>query len=399
MTRVSDGSTIYFARTGAFGPSGNTTLKGTGWRIVNVNLDAYVGQQVRLEFAAGGTSDSLYGSWAYIDSASSQQASTIVDTPATQVDGEPPMLDPTTGQIIIPQSPGDTSLTISTPIQCPDGTDPLSVTAILSKAPESVPSAPTIQISLTKAPDPSTVWTGTFPIPAGQSDATVWDLNFTVVCENDGTINVPVGKVILIDPSGFITDAVTDLPIQGATVTLQRFDAGAWHDVNPFELVSGSPTIAPQVNPLLTNEVGHYAWDVAAGKYRVVVSADGYVSQTSSEVDIPPPVFDLNLALQPIGSLTWGDVNCSGGGPDPIDSLLILRDDAGLSSASAQGACPALSVQLVVNGVSRFWGDLDCSGGPPNPVDSLKTLRHDAGLSVSKADPSCPNAGSPVTVG
>ncbi len=413
LTRVDTGAVIYKTRTGAFGPSGNTDLKRTGWRIINVDMRNHLGKQVKLQISSEGTIDTLYATWGYVDSAEMQKPLDVVDTPATTVGGEPPMLDPATGQIVVPVSPGDDTVMISTPIKCPGGESPTSVEATLSKAPESPHDAPTITISLTK--DAGDAWSGKFNLPPDQPDATVWDLNYIVNCPDSPVpISVPVGKVILIDPSGFITDAVTGLPIQGATAVLQVFRDGEWKSANPFFLIDGQPTISPQINPQTTSSKGHYGWDVAAGKYRVVVTAAGYIGQTSKEVDIPPPVFDLNLALQPIGSgtptptatpppsgqQTWGDVNCSGGGPNPIDSLLILREDAGLSSVSVQGgACPALGLQLLVNAVLRIWGDLDCSGGGPNPVDSLKTLRYDAGLSVSKADPTCPNAGSPVNLG
>ena len=118
---------------------------------------------------------------------------------------------------------------------------------------------------------------------------------------------------------------------------------------------------------------------------------------------MPPPQLNLDIRLdcgEPAQEESWGDVNCSGGGPNPVDSLFILRDDAGLSSVSVQGGqCPALGSQLLVNALQRFWGDLDCSGSPGGVIDSLKTLRHDAGLSISKADPTCPNAGAPVNLG
>ncbi len=415
LTRVDTGAVIYSTRTGAWGPSGNTDLKRTGWRIVNVDMRNHLGRQVKLQFSAAGTSDSLYATWGYVDSAEMQKPLDVVDTPATTVGGEPPMIDPNTGQIVVPVSPGDDTVQISTPVTCPGGASPTSVSATLSEAPESPVAAPTITISLTKGA--GDIWSGTFNLPPGQPDATVWDLNYIVNCPDSPVpIAVPVGKVILIDPSGFITDAVTSLPIPGATVWLQIFKDGTWQNSNPFFLIDGQPTISPQINPQTTDSKGHYGWDVAAGKYRVVVTADGYIGQTSYEVNIPPPVFDLNLALQPIGSggtptptpvpttpppsgVTWGDVNCSGGGPNPVDSLLILRDDAGISSLTVQGVCPLLGTQLPVNGALRFWGDLDCSGSPPDPVDALKTLRHDAGLSVPKADPTCPNAGSPVNLG
>ena len=93
----------------------------------------------------------------------------------------------------------------------------------------------------------------------------------------------------------------------------------------------------------------------------------------------------------------WGDVDCSGS-VNPIDSLKLLRKDAGLSSLSIQGLCPGLGSTVAVDAVERVWGDGDCSGAL-NPVDSLKTLRFDAGLSAPKVDPACPDFGSLVTVG
>ncbi len=43
------------------------------------------------------------------------------------------------------------------------------------------------------------------------------------------------------------------------------------------------------------------------------------------------------------------------------------------------------------------WGDVDCSGGDVIPVDSLKILRYDAGLSV-KQEVGCPAIGVDVTL-
>jgi hypothetical protein len=81
---------------------------------------------------------------------------------------------------------------------------------------------------------------------------------------------------------------------------------------------------------------------------------------------------------------------------NPVDSLLILRFDAGL--AVNTNGCPAMGTQLDVTiAVVRTWGDLDCSS-LINPVDSLKTLREDAGLGYSKGDVTCPDAGQMVTV-
>ena len=90
----------------------------------------------------------------------------------------------------------------------------------------------------------------------------------------------------------------------------------------------------------------------------------------------------------------WGDANCSGSA-NPVDSLLTLRHDAGLSANT--GDCPDLGQVVDVQNASPHpWGDVDC-GGDVTPVDSLKLLRHDAGLGVSQ-EPNCPLIGSLVRV-
>jgi hypothetical protein len=87
----------------------------------------------------------------------------------------------------------------------------------------------------------------------------------------------------------------------------------------------------------------------------------------------------------------WGDNDCTQAPPDPIDSLLTLRHDAGLDAPT--GSCPAIGAQLNIADV-YFWGDIDCSG-QVNPVDSLKLLRYDAALSVEQA-PGCPAMGATI---
>ncbi len=98
-------------------------------------------------------------------------------------------------------------------------------------------------------------------------------------------------------------------------------------------------------------------------------------------------------ATPPAGeSVVWGDNNCSGSA-NPVDSLLTLRHDAGLSANT--GSCPRMGAVVdVQNASSHAWGDVDC-GGDVTPVDSLKLLRYDAGLSVTQ-EASCPATGSDV---
>ncbi|MFN4133736.1 MAG: Ig-like domain-containing protein, partial [Candidatus Hadarchaeales archaeon] len=43
------------------------SLKSTGWRVVTVDLSAYLGDNILFEISAGGTRDMLFGFWAYVD--------------------------------------------------------------------------------------------------------------------------------------------------------------------------------------------------------------------------------------------------------------------------------------------------------------------------------------------
>ena len=127
---------------------------------------------------------------------------------------------------------------------------------------------------------------------------------------SEQAFEIPVGKIVLIDPQGVVYDraayeahraahpaasedeARAATAIEGATVHLQRFVGGNWADVN-----ASDPGIDPNVNPQVTGANGLYKWDVSDGTYRVRVDAPGFRSKTSAPVVIPPPVLDLHVGL------------------------------------------------------------------------------------------------------
>jgi hypothetical protein len=71
-----------------------------------------------------------------------------------------------------------------------------------------------------------------------------------------------------------------------------------------------------------------------------------------------------------------GDADCSGA-VNPVDSLVILRQDSGSGAA----ACPELA-------------DVQCDGDV-DPIDALQLLRFDAGLTVNQEE-GCAGIGEPV---
>ena len=104
------------------------------------------------------------------------------------------------------------------------------------------------------------------------------------------------GIIDLIDPSGIVYNAKAenpeDWPVPDATIVLQFYDPALndWVDMNSDAYPD---MMRPIQNPQLTNEVGRFAWDTAAGQYRVKVSRAGFADATSRVVEVPPEVSPL----------------------------------------------------------------------------------------------------------
>lgn len=150
-----------------------------------------------------------------------------------------------------------------------------------------------------------------------------------VVYWSDGTTTEElIGCLALYDPSGYVRDISTNQPITNATVSLYRVPyalpdtsqltrdcrtvqtrpggiSGTWDSLPPANIATGlfedaglSPArIDPPVNPQLTDDQGHYGWDVALGCWFVVVNAPGYLQKVSPVVGVPPEVTDLDVYL------------------------------------------------------------------------------------------------------
>jgi len=73
-----------------------------------------------------------------------------------------------------------------------------------------------------------------------------------------------------------------------------------------------------------------------------------------------------------------GDVDCSGGDPNSVDALKVLRKVAGLSVQQGPG-CTPIGDMLPIG---KAQGDINCDGNV-NAVDALFILRFVAGLNVN----------------
>ena len=312
-----EGDVLTERRYESFGDTGR--LKTTGWRSASLDLTGYEGEQVTLRISSGGTRDSSFGFWSYIDLGTSLPESPVgrpePGTPTTPDGKAVPVneqYDPATGLwwLSMPPRAECISLAISVPIDPGGGT----VSNVLLHL-EAAPGRMTRPMADTPPNPPDGVWRGVLEcIRTGQLF-----VEYTLTEGGDSqTFVVPIGGLTLIDPQGVVHDkaaydaaraggateaaALAAAALSGATVRLQREAGGEFVNV-----LSGDPGIMPRINPQVTGANGLFQWDVSPGSYRVVVSKPGYVTVTSATRDIPPPVLDLHIPMVRVSQ---------GGGPE-----------------------------------------------------------------------------------
>ena len=104
----------------------------------------------------------------------------------------------------------------------------------------------------------------------------------------------PISLMWIIDPSGYIYEAVPENRIEGATMSIYSKENENAPDTEK-EFWDATPYY--QSNPIQTDVNGRYAWDVPEGWWQVVAEKDGYVTAKSDWLPVPPPQLDVNLEL------------------------------------------------------------------------------------------------------
>ncbi|MFK7800208.1 MAG: carboxypeptidase regulatory-like domain-containing protein, partial [Anaerolineae bacterium] len=231
--------------------------------------------------------------------------------------------DPESGEVTLTAGRGENnSVTISRNVSCESG-DPADVQLIIGSS------------AFEMSDSGNGAYSATLNIPGDVTSDSTQNMSVQYVC-NGFTETVSVGELVLYDPSGVITDAETDEPIIGASVTLYRVAGaspdtgsttnecrtidtrpvpvsglpfGAWsgvpaadisagHPVDAaFDTLNGQSLFSPAIPTQVTGEDGKYGWDVAEGCWYVVVEAEGFDTLVSPMVGVPPAVLDLDIAL------------------------------------------------------------------------------------------------------
>lgn len=95
----------------------------------------------------------------------------------------------------------------------------------------------------------------------------------------------------IADPSGYVYEAVSSNRLQDVT-------AAAYMKQDEGDLpVLWDATDYDQVNPMLTDEAGGYAWDVPAALWQVRFTKPGYEPAQTKWLPVPPPQMEVNMPL------------------------------------------------------------------------------------------------------
>ena len=102
------------------------------------------------------------------------------------------------------------------------------------------------------------------------------------------------------DPSGYVCEAVPSNRIEGVTTTAyyegDELDDFGEPTGNKIPYVWDASDY-DQVNPLITDANGEYAWDVPQGQWQVKYEKEGYETAYSEWLPVPPPQMEVHVAL------------------------------------------------------------------------------------------------------
>lgn len=103
----------------------------------------------------------------------------------------------------------------------------------------------------------------------------------------------------ILDPSGYVYEAIPSNRLEGVTATIfyKETVEDMYGDLHE-NIVKWDAEEYAQQNPLFTDQDGMYRWDVPQGLWQVKFEKEGYETTTSEWLPVPPPQLDVNIAMK-----------------------------------------------------------------------------------------------------
>ena len=107
------------------------------------------------------------------------------------------------------------------------------------------------------------------------------------------------GTTPVIDPSGYVYEAVLSNRLEGVTTTCYEkvLKEDMYGDTFEEAVVWNAEDYS-QKNPLKTDAFGFYRWDVPQGLWQVKYEKEGYETTFSDWLPVPPPQLDVNVGMK-----------------------------------------------------------------------------------------------------
>lgn len=107
------------------------------------------------------------------------------------------------------------------------------------------------------------------------------------------------GSKGIIDPSGYVYEAVLSNRLEGVTATCYQLTQveDMYGDITEEAVVWNAEDYSQQ-NPVKTDKYGFYRWDVPQGMWQVKYEKEGYETVYSGWLPVPPPQLDVNVAMK-----------------------------------------------------------------------------------------------------
>ncbi len=114
---------------------------------------------------------------------------------------------------------------------------------------------------------------------------------------NYSVVERPIrGPKLIIDPSGYVYEGILSNPLEGVVCTIYYSNTA---EENSWEVWDAS-LYKNQINPVVTGKNGYYNWDVPEGFWKIKYEKEGYHTEWSEIMRVPPDRRNVNQAMVPI---------------------------------------------------------------------------------------------------